>query len=110
VVWSNRSGPVKDLGAISPSFLPLHVLRTAGISHPYYTGFLGDMHKRYDVIERSLLITPEGAAATDWSRSKKIDPAIRDFRLLQYDMMFGKKHGAPRFFPESVLDQVAGSV
>ena len=27
------------------------------------------------------------------ARRRLIDPAIRDFRLLQYDMMFGKRHG-----------------
>ena len=112
VVWSNRTGAVKDIGTISPSFLPLHVLKTAGISHPYYTGFLGQMRERYDVIERSMLLSTDGKPTADWSRAKPkdIDPAIRDFRLLQYDIMFGKKHGAPRFFPETILDLVAGSV
>ena len=110
VVWSNRSGPVKEIGAISPAFLPLHVLNTAGITHPYYTGFLGAVHERYDVVERSLLLSTDGKATADWSRSKNTDPAIRDFRLLQYDMMFGKKHGAPRFFPETLPDLVAGAV
>ncbi len=112
VIWSNRSGPVEDLGAISPAFLPLHVLNTAGISHPYYTGFLAALHERYDVVDRSLLLNKDGEATPDWSRAKSIDPAIRDLRLLQYDIIFifGKKHGAPRFFPETMLDLVAGAV
>ena len=46
VIWSNRGGTVKDIGAISPAFIPLQVLRTAGIRHPYYTGFLGQIHDR----------------------------------------------------------------
>jgi phosphoglycerol transferase MdoB-like AlkP superfamily enzyme len=107
VVWSNRSGKADDLGAVSPAFLPLHVFSVAGISHPYYTGFLGGLHQRYSVVERSLLLTGNGEATLDWARQKQIDPAIRDFRYLQYDMMFGKRHAAPDFFPETIGDIIA---
>ncbi|WP_394891050.1 LTA synthase family protein [Mesorhizobium sp. AaZ16] len=99
VIWSNRKGPVDHLGSISPSFLPLHVLETAGMSHPYYTGFLGEMRQRYRVVDRNVLVTPRGMATFDWGRAKEIDPAIRDFRLLQFDIMFGKRHGEKAFFP-----------
>ncbi|RUV16328.1 MAG: LTA synthase family protein [Mesorhizobium sp.] len=102
VIWSNRTGPAEQMGAVSPAFLPYHILKTAGISHPYYTGFLGEMSERYRVVDRNLLLTPAGEATPDWARQKEIDPAIRDFRLLQYDMMFGKRQAAPDFFPETV--------
>jgi phosphoglycerol transferase MdoB-like AlkP superfamily enzyme len=101
VIWSNRSGPVKDVGSVSPSLLPLHVLKAAGISHPYYTGFLGEIAERYRVIDRNLLVTPGNEATLDWARAKSIDPSIRDFRLLQYDMIFGKRHAEKTFFPQT---------
>lgn len=107
IVWSNRTGTVKDIGTISPAFLPVHVLEAAGLSHPYYTGFLKTVHEQFDVIDRHLLLPREGLPAPDWSREKEIAPLIRDFRLLQYDMMFGKRHGVRRFFPESIHHQVA---
>ncbi|KQZ96598.1 cation tolerance protein CutA [Mesorhizobium sp. Root157] len=107
VVWSNRTGPVEKIGAVSPSFLPLHVFKAAGITHPYYTGFLSDLHERFDVIDRNLLLSDTGKATPDWSRQKELDPAVRDYRYLQYDMMFGKHHGAPSFFPETVDKLVA---
>ena len=100
VVWSNRGGAVKDIGAVSPAFVPLHVLRSAGIKHPYYTGFLGRMLNQFRVIDRNMLIGTDGKAFPDWARKKEIDPAIRDFRLLQYDMMFGKRDATWEFFPE----------
>ncbi len=100
VIWSNRTGPATGLGAVSPAFLPLHVLRTAGISHPFYTGFLGDVHRRYRVVERSLLIGTGHEARQEWLREGEIDPALHDFRLLQFDMIFGGRHAARRFFPE----------
>lgn len=107
VVWSNRTGAARDIGSISPAFLPLHVLETAGISHPYYTGFLGDVRERFRVVDRNMLMPTAGESVFDWSRQKEIDPSIRDFRWLQYDMMFGKRRGAKQFFPETVEKVVA---
>jgi phosphoglycerol transferase MdoB-like AlkP superfamily enzyme len=107
VVWSNRTGPSENIGTVSPSFLPLHVFEAAGITHPYYTGFLKNLAERYDVVDRNLLLSEDGQATPDWARQKEIDPAVRDYRYLQYDMMFGKHHGAPDFFPETVNKLVA---
>ncbi|MBZ9840795.1 LTA synthase family protein [Mesorhizobium sp. CA5] len=107
VIWSNRSGPVENIGSVSPAFLPYHILTTAGISHPYYTGFLGALREHYRVIDRNLLLSPVGEATPDWARQKQIDPKINDFRLIQYDMMFGKRLSAPDFFPETVNRLVA---
>ncbi len=98
VVWSNRNGALRDVGSISPSLIPLKLLAAAGIEHPYYTGFLGRVDAKYDVIERHMLIAPTGATP-DWSQQKLVDPLINDFRLLQYDALFGKQRTVPRFFP-----------
>ena len=49
------------------------------------------MLDQFRVIDRNMLIGADGKAFPDWARKKEIDPAIRDFRLLQYDMMFGKQ-------------------
>ncbi|MGO4560489.1 MULTISPECIES: LTA synthase family protein [Phyllobacteriaceae] len=107
VVWSNRTGPAKDVGSISPAFLPYHLLKAAGITHPYYTDFLGQISERYNVVDRNLLLATDGAATADWARQKEIAPLIRDYRYLQYDMMFGKRWSAPDFFPETVNKLVA---
>jgi phosphoglycerol transferase MdoB-like AlkP superfamily enzyme len=102
VIWSNQGGTVNDIGTVSPAFIPLHVLKTAGITHPYYTGFLGRMHREFRVVDRNMLISADGRDFPDWSLKKPIDPAISDFRLLQYDVMFGKRGGTWKFFPEAV--------
>ncbi|MEW9806996.1 LTA synthase family protein [Mesorhizobium sp. ZMM04-5] len=98
VIWSNRNGPMRDVGSISPSLIPLKLFQAAGIQHPYYTGFLGRVDARYDVVERHVLIAPDGATP-DWSRAARVDPLINDFRLLQYDALFGKRRTVERFFP-----------
>lgn len=99
VVWSNKGGAVPDIGTVSPAFLPLILMRTAGITHPYYTGFLGGMRDAFRVIDRNALLKSDGTDILDWSRAKVADPDAASFRLLQYDIMFGKKFGADRFFP-----------
>lgn len=101
VIWSNQKGPVKNLGSISPAFIPLHVLKAAGFKHPYYTGFLGEVRKRYRVVDRNMLVERNDETTENWARKgERIDPVIRDFRYLQYDLMFGARHGIPGFFPE----------
>jgi phosphoglycerol transferase MdoB-like AlkP superfamily enzyme len=99
VIWSNRTGPRADVGTISPAFLPLEVLEAAGMEHPYYTGFLGAVRDSFPVVDRHLLVDRDGKAFPDWARAGEVDPLVRDFRLLQYDVMFGDRHALDRFFP-----------
>ncbi len=98
-IWSNRSGPRTDVGTISPAFLPLEILEAAGMEHPYYTGFLGAVREKFPVVDRHLLVDRDGQALADWARGKAVDPLISDFRLLQYDVMFGDRLSIGRLFP-----------
>ena len=98
VIWSNKTGPVKDIGTISPAFLSYHILKQAGFEHPYYTGFLGNVFDQYHVIDRYMLIDDAGKDTAAWSRQKTTPPLIRDYRFLQHDMMFGKRFSTDRFF------------
>ncbi|WP_425314437.1 LTA synthase family protein [Rhizobium cremeum] len=101
VVWSSRRGVQKDIGSISPAQLPSLVVKLAGYRHPYYTGVLGRAQERFTVFDRHLLVERSGKTQADWAvDGTRLDPAIRDLRLLQHDMMFGKQFGAERFFPE----------
>ena len=100
VIWSNRTGTDFGVGTVSPVFLPLHVLELAGIDHPYYTGFLGSVRDHYRVIDRHILWSSSDEAKENWAANPHINPWIGNFRLLQYDMMFGAQHGMNRFFPE----------
>lgn len=100
VVWSNRKGHAKDIGTVSPLYMPYLVLRQAGITHPYYTGILGRLHAAYPVLDRQLLIANDGSETRDWSRAHKIDPLIEKQRLMQYDILFGSRYGERRYFPK----------
>ncbi|KQS98299.1 MULTISPECIES: LTA synthase family protein [unclassified Rhizobium] len=98
VVWSNKTGPVKDIGTISPAFLSYQILKQGGFEHPYYTGFLGNVFDKYHVIDRYMLVDAKGKETAAWSRQKTTPSLIRDYRFLQHDMMFGKRYGTERFF------------
>ena len=100
IVWSSKTGPKRDIGTISPSLIPYHLVKMAGYEHPYYTGFLGKVHDNYAIIDRYQLVSTANVPSPDWSlNGKPVDPLIRDFRYLQHDMMFGKQYGLKRFFP-----------
>lgn len=100
VIWSNRKGAAPKTGTISPAFLPLHTLQAARMTHPFYTGFLGTVHESWRVVDRHMLTDSDGNSTTEWTRTGMIDPLLRDYRLIQYDTMFGARHGAERFFPD----------
>lgn len=97
VVWSNRGGSSRDLGTLSPMFLPLVVLQQAGLSHPYFTGFLGELRARYRVIDQRVLLGDDHTPFEGWSTSHS--PLLRQLALLQYDMLFGARHARDAFFP-----------
>ncbi|WP_414709277.1 LTA synthase family protein [Rhizobium sp.] len=100
VIWSSTKGVRKDVGTISPSQLPYHILKTAGYEHPFYTGFLGRVQKKYNIVDRYQLATRDNQTFPDWSRNERdLDPMMRDYRYLQHDMMFGREYGLDRFFP-----------
>jgi hypothetical protein len=48
-----------------------------------------------------MLVARTGTPTPNWARAETIDPLIRDFRYLQYDLIFGKRFGEAAFFPES---------
>ncbi|MBL8580816.1 MAG: hypothetical protein JNL61_01145, partial [Rhizobiaceae bacterium] len=100
LVWSNRGGSVKAIGSISPAFIPLYVFNAAGITHPYYTGMLGEVRSHFDVIDRHMLLPAGGVPEFDWQREGIQNQMVSDLRLLQYDIMFGEDAAGGVFFPE----------
>lgn len=104
VIWSNKKGVKRDVGTISPSLISYNLLKFAGFEHPYYTGFLGRVQKKYDIIDRYQLATRKNEVTPDWVLDpKKLDPLVRYYRYLQHDVMFGKAQTLDRFFPQHVM-------
>jgi phosphoglycerol transferase MdoB-like AlkP superfamily enzyme len=101
VIWSSKTGVRKDIGTISPAMLPYHILKATGMDDPFYTGVLGGIQKDYSIVDRHMLVERNGEAKPDWNTAAgaATAPIIRDYRLLQFDMMFGQQYGRRRFFP-----------
>lgn len=100
VVWSSRTGLHNRIGTISPALLPYHILKTAGLGDPFYTGVLGKVQANYSVIDRHMLMEKDGSALPDWLTAPiDVPGAIGEYRQLQFDMMFGKQFAGERFFP-----------
>lgn len=100
VIWSSKTGVKKDVGSISPAFLPLHVVKMAGFADPFYTGLLGNVAKEYSVIDRHMLVNAQGEPTADWmTQGGRISGTLTDYRQVQHDMMFGKEFGRGKFFP-----------
>ncbi len=100
IIWSSKTGPVRNIGTISPSLLPERITTLAGLKHPYYTGVLSDVASRYDIIDRYMLESAKGDVTTDWQTDGKLDPVLAEYRVMQYDSMFGEQYGVNRFFPD----------
>lgn len=100
VVWSSKAGRIRTAGSVSPAMLPFYIVRNAGYGDPFYTGVLGEVHKTFPVVDRYMLLGADGAEMPDWQTRPDLDHAsLREYRMLQYDMMFGDQHGRKRFFP-----------
>lgn len=99
IIWSSKRGPLKDIGTISPSLIPYKIAKLAGLEHPYYTGFLGQVADKYKIVDRYMLEGADGSAHPDWPRKPEIDQTIKDYRFIQHDIMFGKQYGLERLFP-----------
>ncbi|WP_374829123.1 LTA synthase family protein [Paenochrobactrum pullorum] len=101
VLWSSKSGIQRETGTISPAFLPLHILNMAGVSHPFYTDFLGALHDKYAVIDNHVLFASDRTTQENWQREAEWPKLVRDYQLIQYDQMFGQDYAGERFFRKS---------
>jgi len=85
-------------GVTGMSYFVAYVLETAGISHPYYTGFLLTAHAGSPAMNHNLVCAPDGQPVGSIPKSSQA--VINDYELLQYDMVFGKQYAAESLFPE----------
>lgn len=99
VLWSNTGMENIEAGTISPAFLPYYILEMARMQHPYYTGFLGELHSQYRVIDGHLLLDETYQPQEGWLQEASLPAVLHDYRLLQYDLIFGKGYAEQMLFP-----------
>ncbi len=99
-VWSN-AGPAPPAQAseiTGMNYMAVALLRRAGISHPFYTGFLPQAERYALAIDRQFVVSPDGNSHRDIPPEAQAEMKI--YELLEYDMIYGKQYAAKYLFPE----------
>ena len=78
--WSNYREMRSFPNIISPTHLTYEILKDAGVKYPNYFNILADLEKKYPImhIQNPQLVNNE-------------DILVKDYQMLQYDVLFGKK-------------------
>lgn len=99
VVWNNYLPAGKEDLYMSPSFLGPYILEQAKLDGTYYTDYLKDLYKKIPVIPPKDYYTKMNIKEED----------LKDYEKLQYDIMFGERHGYAAFKDQIVSkDYVVG--
>lgn len=98
LVWANFPCKFNETaGAMSPQMIWPGVLSAAGIGHPFYTGLLPRVASRQLGVSRMVSLDANGQLM---SPSGQVDPVLHDYELIEYDLLFGRRHGFAELFPE----------
>lgn len=90
MLWANYALPCRIAQQyISPGLIWSHLLPAMGIQHPFYTGLLNDVRTSLPGLSRNVCILPDGRPV---DRSFTQLPIIRDYHMLQHDLLIGERH------------------
>lgn len=96
VIWTNFSHPKYELNTISPSFLAPYVFKFTGINEPLYYAFLEQFSKYLPGFASEVKIDATGGLHEAVPGERR--GMVEDYRMLQYDLMFGKQYGKDLLF------------
>lgn len=82
-------------------FVPGHLLKDLGLSHPFYSHFMDRLQSHFTAyLPEGVFITP------DQTLRSRLDPEgdllFRDYDLILYDLIYGDQFSLPLLFPEAV--------
>lgn len=99
LLWANYALPCRiSEPYLSPGLIWSQLLPAMGIHHPFYTGLLNDVRTSLPGLTRNVCILPGGRPV---DRPLTEPPAIRDYHMLQHDILIGDRHAlnSPLFSP-----------
>ncbi len=79
--WSNYKEIDSFSEIVSPSHLAYKILQDAGAKFPNYFNILPELEKSFPVLHQQTISTVDNN-----------DQLIKDYRLIQYDLLFGNKY------------------
>lgn len=97
VIWNNFGKEVNlPQDTISTSFLGTYLFDIAGINTPLYFKFLEEYRKKLPGYKGSLKMDDKGELYLETPES--LSKLENDYRLLQYDILFGKQYAKDKLF------------
>jgi len=90
LLWTNFADNKTEIDTVSAFFLGYLVLKRAGLDHPFFRTFLGRLSQELSGLGKNLQIDARGGLKR--KNLAEYGEIINQYRLLQYDLMFGKKY------------------
>lgn len=81
VEWSNFKNVDSFSEIVSPSHIAYKILQDTGVKYPNYFNILPKLEESYPVLHQQTINTVDNN-----------NQLIKDYRLIQYDLLFGKKY------------------
>jgi phosphoglycerol transferase MdoB-like AlkP superfamily enzyme len=92
LLWSNVKGEKMTFETLSTFYLGHYLLEAAGVDHPFFGTFLGQMASLFPGFSRKLQINARGQLLNQ--DLTKLAGLPRCYRLLHYDILFGKRYSS----------------
>jgi hypothetical protein len=95
-IWSSQcahAAPVPEL--LNASYVPSFLLEIVGVKHPLFSGLLGPLRKEFPGFMRKVVVTANGSLLP--ISAVKESALVKDYQLLQYDLLFGEQYSDAMF-------------
>jgi phosphoglycerol transferase MdoB-like AlkP superfamily enzyme len=79
--WSNYKDMDSFSKIVSPSHIAYQILKDSGVKYPNYFNVLPELETKFPVLHQQTINTVDVN-----------NPLIKDYQLIQYDLLFGKKY------------------
>ncbi len=96
LMYANYDLPREDLKVMSPSFIGPTLFNLAGLEQPPFYTFLDEVKSELPGIKPGLLINNE--QRSEFALSKKQQQLLKDYQMLQYDLLVGKQYSREILF------------
>ncbi|ANC78645.1 hypothetical protein ABE65_018325 [Fictibacillus phosphorivorans] len=96
LMYANYDVPREDLKVMSPSFIGPTLFNLAGLEQPPFYTFLDEVKSELPGIKPGLLINNE--QRSEFALSKKQQQLLKDYQMLQYDLLVGKQYSREILF------------
>ena len=103
LIWANYDIDAEEGGKLSANYLSTLLLETAGVSLNSYYSFLGGLSEELPVMNSIGCIDAEDDyVGSDTELDEKTQQDLKDYELLQYELLFGKNKESRAFFDAAV--------